>query len=253
MPHTPPAAAPARPSSTAPPSAPQTAAQELPSNRLLTRLPSETRQRLVALATRVPLERDAELAQAGASSPWTYHPLSGLVSLQMMTEEGDTIEVAMIGREGLVGFPLAALNLPSPHTAVVMLRGEALRLKTDAIHAEFERITELQRAMLHHWQTLMSEMAQRSACHRFHTTRQRLARWLLEASDRIHNATIEMTQERLATALGIQRTGVTTASVSLQDLGAIKSRHGRITLLDRRRLQELSCECYRSVDRNVSP
>ena len=150
----------------------------------------------------------------------------------------------MIGREGLAGFPLAALNLPSTHTALVMLRGEALRLKTDALLAEFERNTPLQRAMLHHWQTLMSEMAQGSACHRFHLTRQRLARWLLDASDRIQSSRIDITQERLASALGIQRTGVTAASVSLQDAAAIKSRHGRVTVLERGRLRELACDCY---------
>ena len=91
----------------------------------------------------------------------------------------------------------------------------------------------------------MTDIAQGSACHRFHTARQRLARWLLSASDRTQSVRIELTQERLAQALGLQRTGVTVASVALQDAGAIKSRHGRITIIDRRRTESLACECYR--------
>jgi CRP-like cAMP-binding protein len=206
------------------------------------------KQRIETLSTRVPAERDAELAQAGEISAWTYLPVSGLVSLQKMTEDGDTVEVAMIGREGMVGFPLAGLGLPSPHTAVVMLRGEALRIKTEILQPEFDRNAPLQRTLLHYWHSLMAQMMRGSACHRFHSTRQRLARWLLEASDRTESATIDMTQERLAQALGIQRTGVTTASVSLQDLGVIRARHGRITLLNRQQLRDLACDCYESPD-----
>ena len=217
---------------------------EQPTNQLVKHLPADVKQRVEALTTRVPLERDAELAQAGEISPWTYLPLSGVVSLQTMTEDGDTIEVAMIGREGIVGFPLAAMTLPSPHTAVVIIRGDALRIKTEVLQAEFDRSAPLQRALLRYWHSLMEQMMKGSACHRFHSTRQRLARWLLEASDRTQSATIEITQERLAQALGIQRTGVTTASVSLQDLGVVRARHGRITVIHRERLRDVACDCY---------
>jgi CRP-like cAMP-binding protein len=92
---------------------------------------------------------------------------------------------------------------------------------------------------------LIGEMAQGRACHRFHTARQRLARWLLTVSDRTQSARIDMTQVRLGQALGLQRTGATAASIALQDLGAITARHGRITILDRRRMESAACECYR--------
>jgi CRP-like cAMP-binding protein len=94
-------------------------------------------------------------------------------------------------------------------------------------------------------ENMRPEIAQGFACHRFHTARQRLARWLLSASDRTQSVRIELTQERLAQAIGLQRTGVTVASVALQDAGDIKSRHGRITMIDRRRLESRACECYR--------
>ena len=214
-------------------------------NNLLARLPRDVQQRLQSHCTRVTLETEALLTEAGSSLSWVYLPCRGLVSLQTMTQNGETVEVAMVGNEGIVGLPFATESTLAPHTAIVLIPGESLRMRADALQAEFERSTPLQRALVQYWTVLMTEIAQGSACHRFHTARQRLARWLLAASDRTQTARIELTQERLAQVLGIQRTWVTVASVALQDAGAIKSRHGRITIIDRRRLESLTCECYR--------
>jgi CRP-like cAMP-binding protein len=168
-----------------------------------------------------------------------------------MTEEGETVEVAMIGNEGIVGLPFGLTVAMAPHTALVVLPGEALRLPANVLQKELERDAALQRVLMQYWHTLIIQIAQGSVCHRFHTARQRLACWLLAASDRTQSPRIHMTQERLGDALGLQRTGVTAASIALQDAGAIKSRHGRITILDRRRIETLACECYR-VKRVVS-
>ena len=221
-----------------PPATPRT-------NTLLSRLPKDAQQRLLSHCTRVPLDKHELLSETGTPVKWAYLPCSGVVSLQTMTEDAESVEVAMVGSEGLVGLPMASTSDLCPHTAVVVIPGDALRLRPDVLQAEFERNPALQRVLVHYWHALITDIAQGSVCHRFHTARQRLARWLLSASDRTQSARIQMTQERLGQALGLQRTGVTAASVALQDAGAIKSRHGLITILDRRRIESMACECYR--------
>jgi CRP-like cAMP-binding protein len=228
------------------------AAAVQPSSTFLSRLPRDSQQRLLAQSTRIILNQEHRLCEAGSPLTWAYLPCAGVVSLQTMTEDGETVEVAMVGREGVVGVPVLEASDIATHSAVVAVRGEALRLNAEALQKELGRDVALQRALIQYWHSLMTDMATRSACHRFHSARQRLARWLLAASDRAQSPQIHMTQERLAQALGLQRTGVTVASVALQDAGAIKSRHGRITIVDRQRLETLACECYRVGRRGPS-
>jgi len=223
------------------PPAPQAPARP---NAVLSRLPKDAEQRLLVHCTRVSLPRHELLLEAGNTAKWAYFPCSGLVSLQMMTEDAASLEIALIGREGVVGLN-ATPATESVCTAVVVVPGEALRIRADTLQTESERNPALQRVLLVYANTLITEMAYGAACHRFHTARQRLARWLLTVSDRTQSPHIEMTQVRLGQALGLQRTGATAASIALQDAGAIKARHGRITILDRRRLEGISCECFR--------
>jgi CRP-like cAMP-binding protein len=213
----------------------------------LTRLPAESQQRIISQSSLVTLEKEERLLEAGAVLTWSYLPCTGLVSLQTMTEEGETVEVAMIGNEGVVGLPVGATSLANPHTAIVILPGEALRVRADILDKEFGRDPALQRAFIQYWHELTILIAQGSVCHRFHTARQRLASWLLAASSRTQSSRIHMTQERLGEALGLQRTGVTAASIALQDAGAIKARHGRITIVDRRKVEAIACECHRAA------
>lgn len=228
----------------------QTIAQAAPTiftrRGLMARLPLETQQRLVSQCTRVTLTKGQLLTEAGAELTWSYLLSSGLVSLQTMTEDGDSVEVAMIGSEGIVGLPLGATS-PILHTAIVVIPGDAFRVRADVLQREFESDATVRRAMIQYWHELTMLIAQGSVCHRFHTARQRLASWLLAAADRTQSLRIQMTQERLGDALGLQRTGVTAASIALQDAGAIKARHGRITIVDRGRVEAMACECYRSI------
>jgi CRP-like cAMP-binding protein len=213
-------------------------------NQLLASLPADVQQRVSSLASRVALEKSAVLVEAGAPQTHVYFPCTGLLSLQTMTQDGNTVEVAMVGRDGVTP-PLALIaTTPAAYTTAVTVAGEALRLRADALQPEYDRHPPLQRALIQHWHSMMSEIALGSACHRFHTARQRLAQWLLMASDRIQSSRIELTQQQLADVLGLQRTCVTMANVALQDAGAITSRHGRIRIVDRARLQTASCECY---------
>jgi CRP-like cAMP-binding protein len=207
-------------------------------------MPPDLQRHIESLGSRVALEKTAVLIEAGAPQTRVYFPRSGLLSLQTMTQDANSVEVAMVGRGGVTP-PLAAIGpKPAAYTAVVMVAGEALRLRADLLRAECERHPALQRALIEHWHAVMCEIALGSACHRFHTARQRLARWLLMASERIQSSRIEITHGQLADVLGLQRTGVTTASLALQDRGAIMSRHGRIQITDRARLQTVSCDCH---------
>lgn len=212
-------------------------------NRVLASMPAEMQQRLITLGARAPIEKSAVLAEAGAVQTHVYFPDHGLLSLQTMTQDGYSVEVAMVGSEGLSALPVTG-GSPAAYTTVVTVPGEALRLQADALAAESERYPPLQRLLMQRWHTVTGEIASGSACHRFHSSRQRLARWLLAASDRIQSSRIELTHEQLGEVLGLQRTRVTTANIVLQDAGAIASRHGRIRILDRARLRDLSCECY---------
>jgi CRP-like cAMP-binding protein len=212
-------------------------------NRLLASLPPDLQQRMNGLGSRVALEKSAVLIEAGAQQTHVYFHCSGLVSVQMMTPDGKSVGVAMVGREGLTP-PLALASTPAAYTTIVTVAGDALQLPADALQAECERHPALQRALIRQWHAMMSEIALGSACHRFHTSRQRLARWLLMASERIQSSRLELTHEQLGQVLGLLRTDVTIANGRLQDAGAVASRHGRIRIIDRARLQTVSCECY---------
>jgi len=213
-------------------------------NRLLASLPADLQQGINAVGSRVALEKSAVLIETGAQHTHVYFPCSGLLSLQTMTQDGNSVEVAMVGREGVTP-PLPAIaGASAACTTTVTVAGVALRLRADALQAECDRYPALQRAVWKHWNSVLSEIALGSACHCFHTARQRLARWLLTASDRIQSSHLELTHEQLADVLGLQRTGVSVANVALQDAGAISSRHGRIRIIDRARLLAVSCECY---------
>jgi CRP-like cAMP-binding protein len=214
-------------------------------------MPTETRVRLLSQSTRVPLQKEDVLCEAGNGLTWVYLPCSGLISLQTMTEKGDSVEIAMVGREGMIGPVPCEPGQGTLCNAVVSVAGDALRIRSESLLAEFDRSASCRRVLLNYSHGFLRDVAQGSACHRFHTARQRLARWVLTACDRTGIARIEITQEELAQRLGLQRTRVTSANLNLQDSGAIRSRHGRITIADRRRLELAACECYRPA-RTVS-
>src|SRR5215471_17608362 len=213
-------------------------------NRLLASLPPGLQQRLHGLGSRVTLEKSAVLIEAGAPQTDLYFPCSGLLSLRAMTQDGNSVELMMLGREGVTPPVAVIASPPAAYTTRVTVAGEALRLRADVLQAECDRYPVLQRALIQQWHAMLTEIALGSACHRFHTARQRLACWLLMASERIQSSRIELTQEQLGEVLGLQRQGVTVAHVALKDAGAITSRHGRIRIADRARLQAVSCECY---------
>lgn len=218
-------------------------------NEIVRQLPGDSRHQLVSHATRVSTRKDQVLYDATVDTSWSYLPCSGLVSLQASTEDGDAVEIAMVGRESVVGFA-PGMATPRPiYRAVVSVPGEMLRVRAAVLLEEFERLAATRHVLLASWSLCLADIAQNAACRSFHSAEQRLARWLLSAADRTDLARFRLTQEDLAQRLGLYRTGITQANLALQDARAIRVRHGRIGIIDRARLEIAACECYRLTRR----
>jgi CRP-like cAMP-binding protein len=175
-----------------------------------------------------------------------YFPTSSFISLIKPIDASASLEVGMVGDEGMFGVPLALGLDRSPVRAVVQGAGPALRMEAARFRRELARSAALRREMGLYVFVRMAELAQNAGCTRFHVVEARLARWLLMTQDRAHSDQFHVTQEFLAIMLGVRRVGVTKAASSLQKRGLIGYRRGDITVLDRRGLKSASCGCYRA-------
>ena len=219
-----------------------------PHNQLLEQLPDEVCERLRRDMQEVELPKDKVLYEVGAHQSLIYFVRSGIVSLQYVTTGGEVGEIAMVGQEGMVGVAVMVDSSAAPSRAVVQIPGEALALKAEAIDREFRRGGPFQVMMLRYTQMLLSQMAQAAICSRHHSIEKQLARWLLLGFDRIPKGEeLRITHEAIANLLGVRREGITEAAGRLQDAELIRYGRGRILLLDRKRLESHSCECYRMV------
>ena len=174
-------------------------------------------------------------------------PEHGVVALVASTSDGAATEVALIGREGVVGLPSMSAVMPAPYEVLVQLAGDGHRIRVDMFRLEFRRDPSVQEAVLDDLHRLLQQMAQSVVCNRYHTARQRLCRWLLMTQDRAATDTVPLTQEFLGHMLGATRKRVSYAAAQLQDAGCIRQRHGQIRILDRRGLEQRTCECYRAT------
>ena len=219
-----------------------------PQNQLLENLPEDLCERLRPHLQLVELPKDKVLYEGGALQSQVYFVRSGIVSLQYVTASGDTGEIAMVGQEGMVGVALMVDSSAAPSRAVVQVPGEALALKAEIVDHEFRRGGPFQVMMLRYTQMLLSQMAQAAICSRHHSIEKQLARWLLLGFDRIpRDEELRVTHEAIANLLGVRREGITEAAGRLQEAELISYGRGRIRLLDRKRLEAHSCECYRMV------
>jgi CRP-like cAMP-binding protein len=199
----------------------------------------------------------AVLYEAGERPRHVYFPAGCIVSMLHAMEDGSSAEVAVIGHEGMVGMELFLGCEHAPGRAVVHSGGPLFQLRSDLFRLEVERNTRLGLQLLRYTHVLMTQMAQTAACNRHHTVIQQLCRWLLTSLDRSTGNQIFVTQELIANMLGVRREGVTEAACKLQKAGVIAYSRGRITVLDRARLEGLACECYdvmrRASDRVLAP
>jgi CRP-like cAMP-binding protein len=175
-----------------------------------------------------------------------YFPTTAIVSLLYVTESGTSAEIAVVGNEGLVGISLFMGGESTPSRAVVQSAGQGYRLSSQVIKNEAKSAPILH-LLLRYTQALITQMAQTAVCNRLHTLDQQLCRWLMLSLDRLSGSELVMTQELIANMLGVRRQGVTAAALKLQRAGLIRYSRGHITVLDRRRLEQRTCECYAVV------
>jgi CRP-like cAMP-binding protein len=220
-----------------------------PQNRLLAGLPAAELARLTPFLELVPLKLGTVLYEAGAPLRHAHFPTDSIVSLMYVMENGDSAEIAMVGREGMVGLPGVIGAEASPARALVQSAGFAYQIDKDVLKREFARGGPLQGALLRYTLALIAQMGQTAVCNRHHTVEQQLCRWLLLSLDRLPSNQLNMTQELIANMLGVRREGVTEAAGKLQDAGTIKYSRGHITILDRPKLEARVCECYSVVKR----
>jgi len=218
-----------------------------PLNHLLGALPSDVYGRLRPNLELVPLELGASVYEAGGRQSYVYFPTDSIVSLLYVMKDGASAEIAVVGNDGLVGISLFMGGDTTPSRAVVQSEGRAYRLRAKTLKAEFEFGGPLQHLVLRYTQALITQMAQTAVCNRHHSIEQQLCRWLLLSADRLPTNVLTMTQDLIANMLGVRREGVTASAGKLQEDGLIRYSRGRITILDRARLEKRVCECYAVV------
>jgi CRP-like cAMP-binding protein len=218
-------------------------------NLLLAAMPRGEYQSLVPSLERVQMPLGLALYESGEAQGFVYFPTSSIVSLLYVLANGATAEIAVTGRDGLVGIALFMGGETTPSRAVVQSAGEGYRLKAAVLKREFERGGTLQHLLLRYTQALITQMAQTAVCNRHHSVDQQLCRWLLLSLDRLSGNRLVMTQELIANMLGVRREGVTEAAGKLQADGLIGYSRGKITVIERKRLEERVCECYAVVKR----
>ncbi len=216
-------------------------------NHLLAALSDEISLRVFPHLERVALPLGKVLYESGDALKHVYFPTDSIVSLLYVMENGASAEISVVGNEGLVGVALFMGGESTPSRAVVQSAGSAYRLPAQRLKDEFSRHGAMLLLMLRYTQSLITQMAQTAVCNRHHSIDQQLCRWLLLSLDRLPGNRLTMTQELIANMLGVRREGVTEAAGKLQALGIMRYRRGRITVLDRPKLERLSCECYAVV------
>ena len=220
-------------------------------NHLLAALPTAEFEALATHLELVPMRLGQMLYEPGGQLQHAYFPTSSIVSLHYVMESGASAETAGVGNEGMVGVSLFMGGDTTPSSAVVQTAGHAYRLERRLLKQEFERGGLLQKLLLRYTQALLTQMAQTAVCNRHHSLEQQLCRWLLLTLDRLPSNELVMTQELVASMLGVRREGITVAAGDLQRAGYISYRRGHIAVLNRTGLETQSCECYAVVKKEL--
>jgi len=217
-------------------------------NQLLAALPQADRDRWYDHLQHVELSTHQVLRLAGSTQEYVYFPTTAIVSLMYLTQEGSSAEVAVVGNDGVVGISLFLGEDCAPSEAVVQSAGSAFRFSAQFVRSEMERSSAVMKVMLRYAQGLLAHVSQTAVCNRYHTIDQQLCRRLLLNLDRLASNKLDMTQEQVSNLLGVRREGITLAAQKLQTAGMISYRRGHIEILDRKRLEQQTCECY-AVDK----
>ena len=216
-------------------------------NRLLALLPPDDYERLRPSLHAVSFSLGEVVYEFGGQLDYVFFPTTSIISLLYTMENGSSAEMGLTGNDGVVGIALFMGGGTMPNRAVVQSAGGALRMKAKILKDEFALGGKFQQLLLRYTQALITQISQTAVCNRLHSVEQQLCRWLLLSHDRLNTDELVMTQELIADMLGVRREGVTVAAGRLQDYGAISYVRGRIQILDRQKLEEAVCECYRVV------
>jgi CRP-like cAMP-binding protein len=216
-------------------------------NHLLEALPSSVLTRIVPDLQKVKLKLGDVLYEPGQTKYYAYFPIDAIISKLYLTKDGKSAEVSMVGNEGILGVSILMGGESTPSHAIVQSSGSAYLWAAQLLKKEFDRQEELQNLLLRYTHALITQMSLTAVCNRYHSIDQQLCRWLLLSLDRLPSNHLTMTQELIATMLGVRREGVTEAAGKLQKAQVIEYRRGRITVLDRPKLEQMSCECYAVV------
>jgi CRP-like cAMP-binding protein len=218
-------------------------------NSILAALLASEYKRLLPRLERVNLRPGEIVYRADQAIEAVYFPEEAVVAMIDTTDDGSTVEVGIIGREGLVGINIFLGGVITPDKAIVQLPGSAMRMKSKDLRKEVRFGSPLQRLLLEYTRTFLAVISQSVACSQHHTIEQRVARWLLTMNDYADSREFLMVQESIAAMLGVRRVGITGAARRFQAGGLITYRRGRICVLDKPGLRKESCECYRFIRR----
>ena len=213
-------------------------------NHLLAALPPAERERVYPHLQLVSMQLGKVVCEPGHKLRYAYFPIDCIISFLYLMKNGGSAETAVVGNEGLVGVALFTGVEKSRSRVIVQSAGSAYRMVGERLRDEFHQHGVMHAVFLRYTQAVLTQVAQMAACNRHHTLDQQLCRSLLVYLDRLPSNQIKMTQERLSYMLGVRREGVTVAAAKLQSLGAIRYHRGRITVIDRSKLEHECCECY---------
>ena len=221
------------------------------SNRLLDSLPPAEAALLKPQLKTFKMVQGTLLQEPGDQIGQIYFPLSGMISLLAVMKQGNSVEVATVGREGAVG-AMAGFGPRHAFTrAIVQVEGAAARISTQHFQEAVKKSATLRETVVRYNEGLLAQVQQTAACNALHDLEQRLCRWLLQTQDRAGGDMITLTHEFLSQMLAVRRTTVTLVARSLQDAGAIEYRRGKIRIVDRRKLEKRACECYKVVSQQI--
>jgi CRP-like cAMP-binding protein len=215
-----------------------------PRNRILAALPASEFERLLPHLKTVPLEYKQVLFEPHKPIRHAYFPEDSIISMVSTLIDKTVVEVGMVGREGMACVATFLGANSTPQQGIVQGQGSAMKMKASVLCDEFKRGGRLQDILLRYTQAHLVQIAQTAVCNRLHTLEVRLSRWLLMIHDRVDGDEFLLTQDIISTMLGAQRTGITDAAGTFQKKGIISYRRGRMAILNRQKLEEMSCECY---------
>lgn len=214
------------------------------SNKLLAALPPKEYERLLPKLNQIPLTYAEDIYEPGRAIRSIYFPLSGIVSLLAAVEKNATLEVGIVGAEGMVGLPVFLGVETSSSQAIVQGAGFAMKMKATDLMIACRKGGALPRLLQRYAHSLLTQVSQSAVCYRFHLIEARLARWLLMMGDRMESDDFRLTQDFLSNILGVRREAVNRAALALQQKQLINYRRGVITIVDRAGLEAAACECY---------